>query len=433
MSHIYSVTQLNQQIKDLLESNPVFRNVFVQGEISNYKQHTSGHHYMTLKDAGGAIGAVLFRADAMRLRFRLENGMKVIARGRISSFPKTGQVQMYLADLMPDGAGALHMAFEQLKQKLYIEGLFDEQHKRQLPEMPQTIALVTSPTGAAVRDMIRILGRRYPLAQVEVWPVLVQGENAAQSIAQTLERVNLHSKADVIITGRGGGSLEDLWAFNEEIVARAIYNSRIPVISAVGHEPDVTIADFVADLRASTPSAAAELAVPDQAELRMTVDRAQMRLTTALQNRMKREAMRLDGLNNRLRQRTPVYYLADKRQRVLQLETRLQQAQKHRMERAQTVLGAQTQRLHTGIHRQQERLRSRFAACAGRLDALSPLRVLSRGFSVVTNADNQVVINSESLNTGDKVTLRFAQGTAQARIQTVQKSRKEYHAKKTNI
>lgn len=433
MSHIYSVTQLNQQIKNLLESNPVFRNVFVQGEISNYKQHTSGHHYMTLKDAGGAIGAVLFRADAMRLRFRLENGMKVIARGRISSFPKTGQVQMYLADLMPDGAGALHMAFEQLKQKLYIEGLFDEQHKRQLPEMPQTIALVTSPTGAAVRDMIRILGRRYPLAQVEVWPVLVQGENAAQSIAQTLERVNLHSKADVIITGRGGGSLEDLWAFNEEIVARAIYNSRIPVISAVGHEPDVTITDFVADLRASTPSAAAELAVPDQAELRMTVDRAQMRLTTALQNRMKRESMYLDGLYNRLRQRTPAYYLADKRQQILQLETRLQQAQKHRMERAQTVLGAQTQRLHTGIHRQQERLRSRFTACAGRLDALSPLRVLSRGFSVVTNADNQVVTNSESLNTGDKVTLRFAQGTAQACIQTVQKSRKEHHAKKTNI
>lgn len=433
MSHIYSVTQLNQQIKGVLESNPVFRNVFVQGEISNYKQHTSGHHYMTLKDAGGAIGAVLFRADAMRLRFRLANGMKVIARGRVSSFPKTGQVQLYLADLMPDGAGALHLAFEQLKQKLYTQGLFDEQHKQPVPQMPQTIALVTSPTGAAVRDMIRILGRRYPLAQVEVWPVLVQGENAAQSIAQALERVNLHSKADVIITGRGGGSLEDLWAFNEEIVARAIYNSRIPVISAVGHEPDVTIADFVADLRASTPSAAAELAVPDQAELRMTVDRAQMRLTTALENRLKREMMRLDGLHNRLRQRTPIYYLADKRQQVLQLETRLQQAQRHRMERVQAVLDTQCQRLHSGIHRQQERLRSRFTACAGRLDALSPLRVLSRGFSVVTNADNRIITDSACLQAGEQVTLRFAQGTAQACVQTVQKSRKEHHAKKTNI
>ena len=204
---IYTVTQLNQQIKGMLESNPSFRNIFVQGEISNYKQHTSGHHYMTLKDADGAISAVLFRADAARLRFRLMNGMKVIARGRVSSFPKTGQVQLYLADLMPDGTGALHLAFEQLKAKLYAEGLFDQSHKQEIPRMPHTIALVTSPTGAAVRDMIRILGRRYPLAKVQLWPVLVQGENAAADIAKTIARVNAHGQADVMIVGRGGGSL----------------------------------------------------------------------------------------------------------------------------------------------------------------------------------------------------------------------------------
>ena len=262
MSHVYSVTQLNQEIKGLLESNPTFRNVFVQGEISNYKQHTSGHHYMTLKDEGGAINAVMFRGDAARLRFRLQNGMKVIARGRVSSFPKTGQVQLYMADLMPDGAGALHMAFEQLKSRLYMEGLFAQEHKKEIPQMPETIALITSPTGAAVRDMIRILGRRWPLAKIEVWPVLVQGARAPADIAQTIALANVYGSADVIIVGRGGGSLEDLWAFNEEIVARAIYDSKIPVISAVGHEPDVTIADFVADLRAPTPSGAAELAVP---------------------------------------------------------------------------------------------------------------------------------------------------------------------------
>ena len=313
---IYTVTQLNQQIKGMLESNPSFRNIFVQGEISNYKQHTSGHHYMTLKDADGAISAVLFRADAARLRFRLMNGMKVIARGRVSSFPKTGQVQLYLADLMPDGTGALHLAFEQLKSKLYAEGLFDQSHKQEIPRMPHTIALATSPTGAAVRDMIRILGRRYPLAEVQLWPVLVQGENAAADIAKTIARVNAHGQADVMIVGRGGGSLEDLWAFNEEIVARAIYNSKIPVISAVGHEPDVTIADFVADLRAPTPSGAAELAVPDRGELSILIDREQERLMTALENRLNGLANRLQAQEDRLARCTPAQYVAEREDRL---------------------------------------------------------------------------------------------------------------------
>lgn len=421
---IYTVTQLNQQIKGMLESNPSFRNIFVQGEISNYKQHTSGHHYMTLKDADGAISAVLFRADAARLRFRLMNGMKVIARGRVSSFPKTGQVQLYLADLMPDGTGALHLAFEQLKSKLYAEGLFDQSHKQEIPRMPHTIALVTSPTGAAVRDMIRILGRRYPLAEVQLWPVLVQGENAAADIAKTIARVNAHGQADVIIVGRGGGSLEDLWAFNEEIVARAIYNSKIPVISAVGHEPDVTIADFVADLRAPTPSGAAELAVPDRGELSILIDREQERLMTALENRVNGLANRLQAQEDRLARCTPAQYVAERRRRTEELIERMRLAQLRKIDSLKTSFSYHEKKLRDMPDILLERRRGKLQSLSGQLDALSPLRVLARGFSVVTDAQNKIITDSADLQTGDAVTLRFAQGTAKAQITSVQKSRK---------
>ena len=421
---IYTVTQLNQQIKGMLESNPSFRNIFVQGEISNYKQHTSGHHYMTLKDADGAISAVLFRADAARLRFRLMNGMKVIARGRVSSFPKTGQVQLYLADLMPDGTGALHLAFEQLKAKLYAEGLFDQSHKQEIPRMPHTIALVTSPTGAAVRDMIRILGRRYPLAKVQLWPVLVQGENAAADIAKTIARVNAHGQADVMIVGRGGGSLEDLWAFNEEIVARAIYNSKIPVISAVGHEPDVTIADFVVDLRAPTPSGAAELAVPDRGELSILIDREQERLMTALENRLNGLANRLQAQENRLARCTPAQYVAERRRRTEELIERMRLAQRRKIDSLKTGFSYHEKKLRDMRDILLERRRGKLQSLSGQLDALSPLRVLARGFSVVTDAQNKIITDSADLQTGDAVTLRFAQGTAKAQITSVQKSRK---------
>lgn len=421
---IYTVTQLNQQIKGMLESNPSFRNIFVQGEISNYKQHTSGHHYMTLKDADGAISAVLFRADAARLRFRLMNGMKVIARGRVSSFPKTGQVQLYLADLMPDGTGALHLAFEQLKSKLYAEGLFDQSHKQEIPRMPHTIALVTSPTGAAVRDMIRILGRRYPLAEVQLWPVLVQGENAAADIAKTIARVNAHGQADVIIVGRGGGSLEDLWAFNEEIVARAIYNSKIPVISAVGHEPDVTIADFVADLRAPTPSGAAELAVPDRGELGILIDREQERLMTALENRLNGLANRLQVQEDRLARCTPAQYVVERRRRTEELIERMRLAQLRKIDSLKTGFSYHEKKLRDMPDILLERRRGKLQSLSGQLDALSPLRVLARGFSVVTDAQNKIITDSADLQTGDAVTLRFAQGTAKAQITSVQKSRK---------
>lgn len=425
MSHIYSVTQLGQEIKNLLESRADFRNIFVQGEISNYKQHTSGHHYMTLKDEGGAISAVLFRSDAQKLRFRLANGMRVIARGRISSFPKTGQVQLYVADLMPDGAGALHLAFEQRKEKLFREGLFDRAHKKPLPPVPETIALVTSPTGAAVRDMLRILARRFPLARVQLWGVLVQGDQAAGSIARAIAAVNAHGAADVIIVGRGGGSLEDLWSFNEEEVARAIFASRIPVVSAVGHEPDVTISDYVADLRAPTPSGAAELVVPDSAELRLQLDRQVERLSAAITHRLTDAQRQAERLAARLERYAPMRYAAEQRRRVDALHGQLVQAMCHRMEGAQARLIHIAGRLDALPERMLDRQRARLGAAAGRLQALSPLAVLSRGFSVVTDSRGKIIADSTAVKTGDLVSLRFASGMAQAEIRFVEQEKEQ--------
>ena len=264
---VLTPSQVGQYIKGFMDRDRVLSGLLVRGEISNYKLYPSGHHYFTLKDGEGALRCVMFRGDAASLRFRPQNGMLVIAAGRVTVFPRDGQYQLYCVRLTPEGAGDLHLAFEQLKEKLLREGLFDQSRKKPLPAFPGTIALITSPAGAAVRDMLRILGARWPMSRVRVLPVRVQGEGAAEEIAAAIQWCNWQQAADLIITGRGGGSMEDLWAFNEEIVARAISNSEIPVISAVGHEPDVTIADFVADLRAATPSNAAELAVPDQNEV----------------------------------------------------------------------------------------------------------------------------------------------------------------------
>ena len=264
---VLTPSQVGQYIKGFMDRDRVLSGLLVRGEISNYKLYPSGHHYFTLKDGEGALRCVMFRGDAASLRFRPENGMLVIAAGRVTVFPRDGQYQLYCSRLTPEGAGDLHVAFEQLKEKLLREGLFDQSRKKPIPPYPGTVALVTSPAGAAVRDMIRILRARWPMTKVKVLPVRVQGEGAAEEIAAAIRWANWKQAADLIITGRGGGSMEDLWAFNEEVVARAIFDSEIPVISAVGHEPDVTIADFVADLRASTPSNAAELAVPDRREV----------------------------------------------------------------------------------------------------------------------------------------------------------------------
>ena len=417
MSTVYSVTRLNNEIKDLLDAVPGYRNLLVQGEISNYKAHSSGHHYMTLKDEGASINAVMFRSDAMRLKFRLENGMKVIVRARVSSFPRTGQVQLYVSEVIPDGVGALNLAFEQLKSRLQAEGLFDPAHKKPIPACPQRIALVTSPTGAAVRDMIRILGRRWPLARVTLYPAQVQGQGAAESIAQAVMLANAIGEADVILCGRGGGSMEDLWAFNEEVVARAIYDSDIPVISAVGHEPDVTIADFVADLRAPTPSGAAELAVPDRAEYALSVRTLDTRLRTAAHKQLQIRRQRLTTLQERLELRTPANYIAEKRLLLDQMADRLCAALPARLTREEQKLAVLRQRLLSagqgGLHKR----RLRFAQTVATLDAISPLRVLARGYAVAPKGKRgAVVTDAAALKEGDTLHIRFAKGAADCRV-----------------
>lgn len=393
-----SVTQLTGYIKLLLDRDEILAQTCVRGELSNYKIHSSGHHYFTLKDEGAVISCVLFRSDAMRLRFRPESGMKVILTGRVSLFPRSGQYQLYVSHMQPDGAGDLAVAFEQLKQKLQAQGLFDAAHKKPLPRYPERVALVTSPTGAAVRDMIRILGRRWPLASVLVCPVRVQGEGAAEEIAAMLELVDAAELADVIITGRGGGSLEDLWAFNEEIVARAIYRCKTPVISAVGHEPDVTIADFAADVRAATPSNGAELAVCDRTELRALLEQQARRMEKAQERRLELLRQRLRRLSERPVLRSPEGSL---QQKELLLELLWQ-----RLERAAAAAVEKRQR--------------QFAALSGRLDALSPLKVLARGYAVATRQE-QVLHSVAQLSPGEEIRLRLSDGTALCAVERIEK------------
>lgn len=397
-ANVYTVTQVNHAIKLLLEEQEAFSNLYIQGELSNYKKYPSGHHYFTLKDADGVLSAVMFRSDAVRLRFQPENGMKVIARGRIGVYPQRGQYQMYVADMMPDGIGALTIAFEQLKQKLYQEGLFDEAHKQPIPRLPERIAVVTSPTGAAVRDILRILKRRYPIAQVVIYPVLVQGKEAAGQIAAAIEAVNRRDDIDVMIVGRGGGSLEDLWAFNEEVVARAIYASKIPVISAVGHEPDITISDFVADARASTPSNAAEIVAADSLTIRNFLYSADNALRGDIQETLHACRLRLEALDKRRKLRTPKGYIQDKRYQLEHVSGQMVSAM-------QRILAAD---------------RQRFVEQAAYLDAYSPLKVLSRGYAVVTK-DNAVVSSSAKLRKEDEILVRFAKGGAVCTVKQVKR------------
>ena len=389
MNEPISVTALNQYIKGMFERERLLSRVLVRSEISNYKVYPSGHHYFSLKDAESSIRCVMFRREAMSLRFRPENGMKVVVSGRVSVFPRDGAYQLYCATMVPDGVGELAFAFEQLKNRLHKEGLFDPAHKKPIPAHPRTIALVTSPAGAAVRDMIRILGARYPMAKVLVVPVRVQGEEAPEEIAQGLDLVNALDLADLIITGRGGGSMEDLWAFNDEGVARAIFRSRIPVISAVGHEPDVTIADFVADLRASTPSNAAELAVPDQGVLRDRMAHLQARMDRSMDRRLQTRRDTLHRLGSSPFLQSP--------QRAIQ-EKRL-------------LLDYQQQRLLHAMERQVGEHRRQMGRLAASLDALSPFKVLSRGYSITQKDDGTVVSELNQVQKGDTHQVRVSDGT----------------------
>lgn len=385
---IYSVTQINTYIQSMMDSDRLLSGLCIRGEISNYKVYPSGHHYFSLKDATGALRCVMFKSSAIRLRFRPENGMKVLALGKISVFPRDGAYQLYCTNLTPDGVGDLHVAFEQLKAKLQAEGLFDPSHKKPLPRYPGTIAIITSSAGAAVHDMLRILRKRYPLTKVLLLPVRVQGVEAPAELCGAIRYVNRWDLADLIITGRGGGSLEDLWAFNDEMLARTIYESRIPVISAVGHEPDVTIADFVADRRASTPSNAAEIAVPDMAELLQRLDSFRSRMAQGTLNGLERQERRLKALAEKRVLTDPLAFVQDKR---LQLDY-------------------VQQKLLTAANTQWQEEQRRFAALAAKLDALSPLKVLGRGYAMARTEDGAVLRTAAQVQSGDTIHLRLAQG-----------------------
>jgi len=391
---IFSVSEANEFIRALLDRVPQLQEIFVRGELSNYKIYPSGHHYFTLKDGGSALSCVMFAREAARLRFRPENGMRVIASGRIGVFVRDGRYQLYCTTLGAEGVGDLHVAFEQLKDKLNREGLFDPAHKKPLPRYPRRIAIVTSAAGAAVHDMIRILRARWPLAEVVLLPVRVQGEEAPAEIAGALRYANRWRVADLIITGRGGGSIEDLWAFNDERVALAIYDSELPVISAVGHEPDVTIADFVADARASTPSNAAEIAVPDQNELRRRVG--------VLRERMEQnESARLAALRRRLaelaRKRAltdPGAFIADKR----------------------LLLDYTRKNLAALAQRQVAERQRRYAALCAALDAMSPLKVLGRGYAVARAADGRVLRSAAEAAPGDRIDVTLGEGSLKCTV-----------------
>ena len=391
---VLSITQINEYIRSRLDADPLLGNVAVRGEISNYKMYPSGHHYFTLKDEGGALKCVMFKGSAVRLRFQPENGMKVIAMGKISVFPRDGAYQLYCTTMTPDGIGDLYAAFEQLKAKLAGEGLFDSAHKKPLPKYPGVIGIVTSSAGAAVHDMLRILRKRYPLTKVRLFPVRVQGVEAPPEIVGAIRYANRHKLADLLIVGRGGGSIEDLWAFNDERVARAIYDSEIPVISAVGHEPDVTISDFVADLRAATPSNAAELGVPDQLALQQTLDGFSATMATVLSRQIKAGRQHLKTLADSPALRSPTGYLEQRRQNITLLSNRL--------------ISAET--------RVVEQKRRKFVEQTAKLDAMSPLKVLTRGYAMAQKKDGTVLRSVKQLDIADEIAITVGDGSVSAMV-----------------
>ena len=397
-NRVYSVSELNGFVKELFDATPMFSQLSVRGELSNYKIYPSGHHYFTLKDSESSIRCVMFKSSAVRLRFHPENGMSVTVSGRLSVYPRDGAYQFYCSAIMPEGTGDLQLAFEQLKKKLSDEGLFDASHKKPLPHYPDRIAIITSSAGAAVHDMIRILGRRWPMSKVILLPVRVQGVEAPPEIVGAIRYANRHALADLIITGRGGGSIEDLWAFNDERVARTIYESEIPVISAVGHEPDVTISDYVADARASTPSNAAEIAVPDRSEEMDMLSGFSIRSSQAMDKRLKNLRTELDSYRSRRVLRDASAPIDDRRQELDYLRDKLGSA----MERALA---------------EKRRAQVRLAAS---LDAMSPLRVLTRGYSIASDEHGKLVWSVKTLKSGAPLRLRLSDGSADCRVESIE-------------
>ena len=403
MQQVLSITQINEYIRAKLDGDSLLSGVAVRGEISNYKCYPSGHHYFTLKDEGAALKCVMFKSNAYRLKFRPENGMKVIAMGRITAYPRDGVYQLYCTAMAVDGAGDLNAAFERLRAKLAARGLFDEDHKKPLPPYPGVIGIVTSSAGAAVHDMLRILRKRYPLSRVRLLPVRVQGDEAPGEIAAAIRFANRHRLADLLIVGRGGGSMEDLWAFNDELVAQAIYDSEIPVISAVGHEPDVTIADYVADLRAATPSNGAELAVPDQDALRQHLDEMSAAMSAALTRQLKAARQHLKVLSASPALQSPENYLSQKRKSLELLRRRLAAGE------AAIVSGK----------------KQSYLQLTAKLDAMSPLKVLTRGYAMVQSEDGAVIRSVRQVREGQSVTVQFGDGRLEAAVTARKEQRHE--------
>lgn len=391
---VLSISQLNEYIQRKLDSDAFLAQVAVRGEISNYKLYPSGHHYFTLKDESSALKCVMFKGNALRLRFRPENGMKIIAMGKVGVYPRDGAYQLYCTAMAVDGIGDLHAAFEQLKKKLAAQGLFDPSHKKQIPRYPGTIGIVTSSAGAAVHDMLRILRKRYPLTQVKLLPVRVQGAEAPGEIAAAIGYANHYSLCDLLIVGRGGGSMEDLWAFNDERVAWAIYESRIPVISAVGHEPDVTISDYVADLRAATPSNAAELAVPDQTALLQNLDEKSAAMASALQRQLKAAQQHLNVLAASPALQSPAGYLIQREKSLELLKNRLAAAQERNL---------------SSMHQ-------RYIQAVAKLDAMSPLKVLTRGYAMAELETGELIRSVQQVKTGDQIRIHFSDGEISAAV-----------------
>ena len=399
---VLSVTQINEYIRSIMDADSLLTGLAVRGEISNYKMYPSGHHYFTLKDENSQLKCVMFKGNAMRLRFRPDNGVKVIAMGKISVYPRDGVYQLYCTSMAMDGIGDLYAAFEQLKAKLAAQGLFDPAHKKPIPKYPGTIGIITSSAGAAIHDMLRILRKRYPLTEVRLLPVRVQGVEAPGEIAAAIRYANYYKLADLLIVGRGGGSIEDLWAFNDEQVAYAIYESQIPVISAVGHEPDVTISDFVADLRAATPSNAAELAVQDRQALEQNLDAMNAAMATALSRQLRAARQHLDVLSKSPALQSPMGYLQQRQKSLEFLQNRLVAAENQCINRSN----------------------QRYIALTAKLDAMSPLKVLTRGYAMAQTEGGEVVRSVSQVKSGDQINVSFSDGRLLATVTDVKENGK---------
>ena len=395
--NILTVTETNELIRDLIENSNVLNNIYIKGEISNFVNHRTGHFYFTVKDDGSVLRAVMFKAGASKLKFLPENGMKVILHGRISLYVKDGQYQIYCDDIEPDGVGSLFIAFEQLKTRLEAEGLFDAKYKKPLPKVPLKIGIITSPTGAAIRDMINVITRRFKMAKIVLFPALVQGENAPQQLISGIKFFNSKKNADVIIIGRGGGSLEELWAFNDENLARTIFASEIPVISAVGHETDFTICDFVSDLRAPTPSAAAELAVPDTSDLKKQLSNVEKKIESQLINKINYHREQINNYANKNAFKNPGNVIDDKRMNLLHIEKNLLTHMKIIMDNKKAA----------------------FALNSSKLEILNPLSIITRGYSVAYNKNGGIVKSVREIAPGDSISVKLKDGEVEANITKV--------------